>query len=171
MTHLSLFSGGGGADLTALLLGWRTIGYVEYDKRACDILEDRITDGCIPQAPIWQMDIRKWNREIASEYAGRVDVLSAGFPCQPFSTAGKQLGEADERNMWPATRDAIRIVRPRFAFLENVPALISCGYLGVVLGDLAALGYDAQWGVLSASAAGAHHRRDRLWIVGNSTGK
>jgi DNA (cytosine-5)-methyltransferase 1 len=96
------------------------------------------------------------------------DVITAGFPCQPFSCAGKRQGEDDDRNMWPETLRCIRTVRPRFCFLENVPGLISCGYLATVLGDLAESGYDSRWRVLSAAEVGAPHKRDRLWIVADA---
>lgn len=84
--------------------------------------------------------------------------------CQPFSVAGKQLGSADERNMWPATAAVLRDVRPSFAFLENVPGLLSNPYWKTIRGNLAALGYDATWGVLGAADVGAPHRRKRLWV-------
>ena len=93
--------------------------------------------------------------------------------CQPFSVAGKRAAHGDERNMWPATRDVLREVRPGLAFLENVPGLLSVGdgsadaprYFGTVLADLAELGFNAQWGVLGAHEVGAPHQRDRLWIL------
>jgi len=103
-----------------------------------------------------------------------VDVVSAGFPCQPFSVAGKQKGEGDERNMWPATIEIIKRVRPRYCLLENVPGLLSIQvddgtddarrYYGDILRDLAEAGYDAEWQVLSAADVGARHKRARLWI-------
>lgn len=94
-------------------------------------------------------------------------MVCAGFPCQPFSVAGKQRAGFDPKNQWPATIDIIRVVRPRYVFLENVTGLLagSHGYFGHILGELAASGYDAQWEVLSAADCGAPHRRDRLWIV------
>ena len=90
--------------------------------------------------------------------------------CQPFSEAGKRKGGTDARNMWPATINAIRLVRPKYVFLENVPGLLSSGYFRRILGDLAASGYDAQWRVLSAAEVGAPHKRNRLWIVANAQG-
>lgn len=105
----------------------------------------------------------------AREYRGFADVVSAGFPCQPFSVAGAGAGEDDERNMWPATLAVIRDVRPRFALLENVPGLLAhTRYFGQILGELAESGYDARWRCLSAAELGAPHRRDRLWIVAHS---
>src|SRR6185312_9461301 len=125
----------------------------------------RIADGYLPAAPIFT-DVREFIQSgAARQYRGFADVVTAGFPCQPFSVAGKQAGADDERNMWPATRDCIRDVRPQSVLLENVPGLVSCGYLGTVVTDLAALGYVGKWGVLSACAEGAPHTRERLFIV------
>ena len=166
MRELSLFTGGGGGVLaTHHLLGWRTVGYVEWEEYAQRIIAARIKDGLLDAAPIYG-DIRAFNRcGYAAAYTGMVDVITAGFPCQPFSVAGKQHGADDERNMWPATIATIRLVRPRYCLLENVPGLISNGYFATVLGDLAACGFDARWRVLSAAELGAPHKRDRLWIV------
>ena len=172
MRELSLFTGAGGGILGTHLLGWRPVGYVEFNDYCQRVLAARIQDGFIPNAPIFG-DIRAFLSEgYAEAYQGMVDVVTAGFPCQPFSVAGKQRGEDDPRNMWPATRDTIGIVRPRYALLENVPGLLaqSHGYFGTVLGDLAALGYDARWGVLGADDAGAPHRRKRLWVVASDAG-
>lgn len=168
MRELSLFTGAGGGILGSKLLGWTTIGYVEWNDYCQRVLRQRIEDGLIDNAPIFG-DIRVFNSEgYAERYRGMVDVISAGFPCQPFSVAGKQLGGADERNMWPETRECIRIVRPRFALLENVPGLLFSGYFGTILGELSEIGYDARWRVLSAAEMGAPHKRDRLWIVAHS---
>lgn len=168
MRELSLFSGAGGGLLGTLLLGWRPVGYVEWDEYCQRVLRARIDDGYLPVAPIFT-DVREFIQSgAAAEYRGFADVVTGGSPCQPFSTAGKRAGADDPRNMWPATIDVIRVVRPRFAFLENVPGLLSSGYFGTILGDLAASGYDAQWRILSAAELGAPHKRDRLWIVANA---
>lgn len=165
MRELSLFSGAGGGLLGTHLLGWEPVGYVEFDDYCQRVIAARIRDGILPGAPIYG-DIRAFIGEgYAASYTGLVDVITAGFPCQPFSTAGKRAGEDDERNMWPATIECIRVVRPRWCLLENVPGLLSSGYFGTVLGDLAQSGYDARWRVLSAAEVGAPHRRNRLWIV------
>lgn len=99
-----------------------------------------------------------------------VDVVTAGFPCPPFSIAGKHLGERDNRNMWPETKETIRQVRPKHVLLENVPGLLAFAYFGTILRDLAEMGYMSKWGVLSACAFGAPHTRERLFIVSNSQG-
>lgn len=165
MNELSLFTGAGGGVLGSLLLGWRAIGYVEWDNYCQQVIRRRIEDGILHNAPIFG-DIRAFIGDgYAERYRGMVDVITAGFPCQPFSTAGKRAGEDDPRNMWPATIECIRVVRPRFALLENVPGLLSSGYFGTILGDLAESGYDARWRILSAAELGAPHKRDRLWIA------
>lgn len=170
MRELSLFSGAGGSLLGSLLLGWKTIGAVEIDEYCCKVLEQRQKDGWLDDFPIWQMDIRKFNGRVAEQYAGMVDVVTAGFPCQPFSLAGKQLAADDPRNGWPATIDTIRRVKPRFCFLENVPGLLSQrhGYFQVILKDLAESGYHGRWKVISAAEVGAPHKRDRLWILADA---
>jgi DNA (cytosine-5)-methyltransferase 1 len=165
MNELSLFTGAGGGLLGTHLLGWKAIGYVEWNEYCQRVIRARIDDGILPVAPIFT-DVREFVQSgAAAEYRGFADVVSGGFPCQPFSVAGKQLGAADPRNMWPATIAVIRAVRPRFAFLENVPAILSSGYFGTILGDLAESGYDCRWRILSAGEMGAPHLRNRLWIV------
>jgi DNA (cytosine-5)-methyltransferase 1 len=97
-----------------------------------------------------------------------VDVICGGFPCQPHSLAGKRAGASDERDLWPHFARLIRACQPRWIVAENVPGLLSSDagrFFGTVLGDLAACGYDAEWDCLPASAFGAPHRRDRVWIV------
>ena len=168
MRELSLFSGAGGGLLGTKLLGWTTIGYVEYDKYCQKILKQRATDGILDTAPIFG-DIKRFISEGYAEcYKGMVDVISAGFPCQPFSVAGKGKAEADERNMWPSTRDCIGIIRPRYCLLENVPGLLTHKYIQRIFGDLAEMGYNCKWGIIGADDIGAPHRRKRLWIVAHS---
>lgn len=171
MRELSLFSGAGGGLLGTKLLGWTHVGYVEWNEYCQRVIAQRIADGYLDEAPIFT-DVREFAQSgAADQYRGIADVVSAGFPCQPFSVAGKQLADADERNMWPATVEVIRRVQPRSVLLENVPGLVSCGYLGTVLADLAALGYVGRWGVLGASDVGAPHQRKRLWIVAHAEGE
>ena len=169
MNELSLFTGAGGGVLGSLLLGHRMKGYVEIDEYCQRIIAQRITDGILPEAPIFG-DIRAFISEgYARAYQGMVDVVSGGFPCQPHSLAGKKLGAADDRNLWPETIEVIRQVRPRYAFLENVAALVRSPYFDQIQGDLAESGYDCRWRLLSAAEVGAPHRRDRLWIVAAHT--
>ena len=94
-----------------------------------------------------------------------VDLLCAGFPCPPWSTAGKRRGEDDERNLWPEVYRSICYLRPRYVFLENVRGLLTFDYFGTILGQLAEAGYDAEWGVFSAAEVGATHKRERLFIL------
>jgi len=167
MRELSLFSGAGGGLLGAKLLGWTHVGYVEFNDYCQRVLAQRIKDGFINDAPIFG-DIRAFIREgFARSYQGMADIVTAGFPCQPFSQAGKQQGSADPRNMWPATLRVLSIVRPRFALLENVPRLLSIHrgwYFGRILRGLAKLGFTVKWGVFSAEGSGAPHIRKRLWL-------
>ena len=170
MNELSLFSGSGGGVLaTSHLLNWRTVGYVEFNPYCQQVLAQRIKDELLDQAPIFG-DVRAFIAEgYADAYKGMVTVISAGFPCQPFSVAGRQKAEDDPRNMWPATLDVIRRVEPRYCLLENVPGLLSRKhrYFETILKDLAESGYDAKWKVISAAEVGAPHKRDRLFIVAN----
>lgn len=98
------------------------------------------------------------------EHVEPVDIITAGYPCQPFSVAGHRKGTNDERHLWPHVLNAIRILRPQFAVFENVPGHITCG-LDTVLADLAGIGWDAQWQTIRASDIGAPHHRERLFIL------
>jgi DNA (cytosine-5)-methyltransferase 1 len=162
MNELALFAGAGGGILGGHLLGWRTVCAVEWEPYPASVLMQRQNEGVFAPFPIWD-DVRTFD---GRPWRGRVDVVSGGFPCQDISAAGKGAGINGERSgMWGHMARIIREVGPRFAFVENSPMLTSRG-LGRVLGDLAAMGYDAEWGVLGAVHAGAPHKRDRIWIVG-----
>lgn len=119
--ELSLFSGAGGGLLGTKLLGWRPVCYVEKDPYCQRVLQARIRDGYLDDAPIWDdintFDGRRWR--------GCVDIVTAGFPCQPFSMAGRRKGDSDERNLWPDTVRVIREVGPRVVLLENVAGLLT----------------------------------------------
>lgn len=170
LSVLSLFSGGGGLDLGARLVrGFRTIAYVENDPYAQGVLMSNMRKGILDPAPIWD-DVRTFDGRYL---CGRIDVVAGGFPCQDLSVAGKKAGiEAGARSgLWKEFARIIREARPRFVLVENVPGLLLYGQLGIVLGDLADLGFDAQWQVLSAAAVGAPHLRERVWIVGNAFGR
>jgi len=164
LNELALFAGAGGGILGGKLLGWRTVCAVEWDAYARDVLVARQNDGCLEAFPIWD-DVQTFD---GKPWRGIVDVVSGGFPCQDISAAGKGAGIEGERSgMWAHMARIIREVGPRYCFVENSPMLTSRG-LGRVLGDLAAMGYDAEWGVLGAVDAGAPHKRDRIWIVAHS---
>ena len=156
----SLCSGFGGLDLGVQeVFPSELVWVADVDKAACAVLESRF-----PGVPNLG-DIR----EVDWSTVPDVDILSAGFPCQPFSEAGKREGEADDRNVWPHVAAAVRVLRPRIVVLENDSGLPSPG-LGTVLGDLAALGFDAEWGSFRASEAGAPHQRERLFVLAYAAG-
>jgi DNA (cytosine-5)-methyltransferase 1 len=162
MNELALFAGAGGGILGGHLLGWRTICAVEWDAYAASVLVARQNDGCLPPFPIWD-DVQTFD---GRPWRGRVDVVSGGFPCQDISAAGKGEGiEGERSSMWKHMARIVGEVLPRFVFVENSPMLVGRG-LGTVLADLAAMGYDARWGIVGAHHAGAPHKRDRIWIVG-----
>lgn len=161
LRELALFAGAGGGILGGKLLGWRTVCAVEYEPHAAAILVKRQNDGILQPFPIWD-DVRTFD---GKPWGGRVDVVSGGFPCQDISCAGSGKGLAGERSgLWSEMARIIGEIRPRYAFVENSPMLTSRG-LGVVLGDLAELGYDARWGVLGASHIGGNIQRERMWIL------
>lgn len=162
LRELALFAGAGGGILGGKLLGWRTVCAVEIEPYPTSVLCARQNDGILSPFPIWD-DVSTFD---GKPWRGRVDVVSGGFPCQDISAAGKGAGiENGERSgLWREFARIIREVRPRYVFVENSPMLVSRG-LGIVLGDLAALGYAAEWGVLGACDVGAPHKRKRIWIV------
>jgi len=154
LTVGSLFSGIGGLDLGLERAGMQVIWQSEIDPYACRVLSKHW-----PEVPN-HGDIKaiNWGNVV------RPDVICGGYPCQPFSTAGKRRGEDDPRHLWPWVRNAISELRPRYAILENVRGHLSMGGL-TVIGELANIGYDAEWRVVSAASVGANHRRDRVIIV------
>jgi len=164
VNELSLFTGAGGGLLGTHLLGWRPVCAVEIEPYCREVLLRRQRDGVLPLFPIWD-DVRTFD---GRPWRGLVDVVTGGFPCQPFSVAGKGLGIDDPRNMWPDTIRVIREVEPRYCLLENVPGLLTHEYFGTILGDLVASGFRVRWDCFSAASVGAPHRRDRLWIVAES---
>jgi len=162
LNELALFAGAGGGILGGKLLGWRTVCAVEWEPYPASVLCARQNDGFLEAFPIWD-DVQTFD---GKPWRGIVDVVSGGFPCQDISAAGKGAGIDGERSgMWGEMARIICEVQPRFVFVENSPMLTSRG-LGRVLGDLAAMGFDARWGVLGAADVGAKHQRDRIWIVG-----
>jgi len=161
MHELALFAGAGGGILGGLLLGWRTVCAVELDAYCRSVLLARQRDGILPAFPIWD-DVRTFD---GRPWRGRIDVISGGFPCQDISAAGKGAGiDGAKSGLWSEYARIIGEVGPRYVFVENSPMLTSRG-IGRVLGDLASLGYDAQWGVLGANDVGSCHKRDRLWLI------
>jgi DNA (cytosine-5)-methyltransferase 1 len=154
LTVGSLFSGIGGFDLGLERAGMKVIWHSEIDQFACKVLKKHWPD--VPNlGDITKVD---WTN------IERPDVICGGYPCQPFSTAGKRGGTTDPRHLWPAMFNAICNLRPKYALMENVRGHLSMGF-DQVLGDLASIGFNAEWQVIPAAAVGAPHKRDRVFIV------
>lgn len=190
MRHASLFSGIGGFDLAAEKLGWTNLFNCEINEFCRQVLDYHFPTS-VGYEDIMKVDFTRWK--------GMVDVLSGGFPCQPFSVAGLQKGESDERYLWPEMLRAISECQPKWVVGENVLGLLSItesatvvstnieqdlfggGYettterseyvLHKIVGDLKKLGYDPIVFVIPACAVGAPHRRDRVWIVASREGE
>ncbi len=163
-----LFAGAGGGILADRLLGHNPIGACEIEEYPRNVLLARQRDGILPEFPLWDdvctLDGKPWR--------GTVDVLCGGFPCQDISAAGKGAGISGERSgLWKEYARLIGEMQPKFVFAENSPLLRTRG-LGVVLQDLASLGYNARWGIIGAGSVGAPHKRDRMWVLAyaNSAG-
>ena len=174
MYELALFAGAGGGILGGKLCGFDCIGAVEIEKYPREILLQRQRDGILPEFPIWDdvTTFRIDNPE-CNEYIKRLAelenlIITGGFPCQDISTAGKGAGiaEGTRSGLWGEMARIIGEIRPASVLVENSPALTIRG-IDRVLGDLAQMGYDAQWGVLGANDVGAPHKRARIWIVSN----
>ena len=163
MTHLSLFSGIGGLDLAAEWAGIRTVGQCEWAEYPTKVLEKHW-----PDVPRWK-DIRALTGESFYERTGRrtVDIISGGFPCQPFSVAGKRRGKEDDRYLWPEMVRVIKELRPTWIVGENVAGIVRMA-LPDILSELEACGYRTRTFLVPACAIGARHRRYRVAIVGYS---
>lgn len=162
MTHGSLFSGIGGFDLAAQWMGWQNIFHCEWNPFGQRVLQHHF-----PESDS-HADITKFD---ASTYAGRIDIISGGFPCQPYSSAGKRLGKEDERHLWPEMLRVIRECAPRYIVGENVRGLVNWNgglVFEEVCTDLETAGYDVQPFILPAAGVGAPHRRDRVWFVAHT---
>lgn len=159
MRHGSLFSGIGGFDLAAEWMGWTNVFHCEIEP-----FPQKLLKHYWPEAELFT-DIKTAD---FSAYANRIDVLSGGFPCQPYSTAGKRLGKEDDRHLWPFMLTAIRTIKPRWVVGENVRGLVSWNgglVFDEVQVDLEAEGYEVIPFILPACAVNAPHRRDRVWFV------
>jgi DNA (cytosine-5)-methyltransferase 1 len=165
MNELALFAGAGGGILGGLLHGWRTVAAVEIEDYPRRVLLQRQADGILPRFPIWD-DVRTFD---GRPWRGLVDVITAGFPCQPFSHEGKRKQASDSRNMWPETARIISEVCPKHILLENVRGIRK--YLPVVIRDLRRIGYTVERpAIISAGSAGALHIRERVWIYSHANG-
>jgi len=162
MNHASLFSGIGGFDLAAEWMGWTNVFNCEWEEFPRQVLKHHFPNA-IQHGDIKELD--------ATAYAGRIDILTGGFPCQPYSLAEKRKGKEDERHLWPEMLRVIRECSPRYVVGENVRGLV--GWNGglvfeEVCSDLEACGYSVQPFILPAAGVNAPHRRDRIWFVAYS---
>ena len=187
MTHASLFSGIGGAEIAASWLGWKNLFHCEIQEFQRKVLAYWFPES-ISYEDITKTDFRQWR--------GKVDILTGGFPCQPFSMAGKRLGAKDDRYLWPHMLRAIREIQPAWIVGENVAGILSMVQPGkdikmerspyifeesyiyrkeqqftieAICEDLESAGYSVQPFVIPACAVGAPHRRDRVWIIAHRT--
>ena len=162
MRHGSLFSGIGGFDLAARWMGWDNVFHVEWNPWCRKVLEYHF-----PESQSFT-DVKQFD---GTAWRGRVDIISGGFPCQPYSSAGKRLGKDDERHLWPEMLRIIREAAPAYVVGENVRGLTNWNG-GVVFeevcADLEVAGYEVWTGILPAAGVGAPHRRDRVWFVAHA---
>ena len=169
-TYISLCSGydGIGIGLKRAIPGLRTIAHVEIEAYAIANLISKMEAGLLDACPVFT-DLKQFPYR---ELRDKVTILSAGFPCQPFSSAGKRQATEDPRHLWPWIADGVTAMRPRYVWFENVEGIISAktadgeSVLKYVLGDLEERGYSCTWGVFSASEVGAPHQRKRVFILG-----
>ena len=164
LKHFDLFSGIGGFALAAKWSGFQTIGFCETNKFCRQILAKRW-----PEVPIYG-DIRKLTGEQIKKTSGIPDIITGGFPCQPYSIAGKRRGKKDDRSLWPEMLRIIREMEPAWVIAENVRGIVSME-LDQVLADMEDSNYHTESFIIPACAVNAPHRRDRVWIVANSIGK
>lgn len=196
MRHGSLFSGIGGFDLAAEWMGWENVFHCEIDIKARKVLNKRFPDSRTIKDV---RDIYRFTNEYEDLYddmevmwcerhdkdfgdcecigcsewddeIGEINILTAGFPCQPFSNNGKLKGKNDERNMWPETIRIIQCLKPKWFVGENVPGIVSWDngkYFSEIQNDLKKEGYEVWSIIIPASAVGAEHQRERIWIIAN----
>lgn len=165
MNHLSLFSGIGGIDLAAEWAGFHSVAMVEKDNYCQQVLRKNF-----PEAELYG-DILEFD---GTKYENRIDLISAGFPCQPFSLCGSRRGAADERALWPEVVRVLRNVKPTWFLGENVPGLLTSGtqykgeYFNYICHSLSEMGYRVGWCLYGAKDVGAVHRRNRVFIACHS---
>ena len=166
ITHVGLCAGYGGIELgiSRAIPNLRSVALCEIEAFPIANLVAKMEAGLMDAVPIWT-DLKTFPWE---EFRGRVDILTGGYPCQPFSAAGKRLGKEDPRHLWPFIADGIAAMRPSICFFENVEGHISMG-LSDVIEDLAGMGYRTTWGIFSAREVGAPHQRKRVFILAYDT--
>lgn len=166
-TVISFCSGYAGIERGLDLAGirHRVIAYVEIEAFAIANLVSKMESGQLDPAPIYT-DLKTFPSEL---FRDAVDIITGGYPCQPFSAAGKRLGEKDPRHLWPYIREHIHTIQPARVFLENVEGHISMGLFSVI-SDLEEDGYGATWGIFSAREVGAPHQRKRVYIMADCNG-
>ncbi|PCH69841.1 MAG: DNA methyltransferase [Rhodobacteraceae bacterium] len=162
---ISLCAGVGGLDIGLHLAEsrYRTVCYVERNSFAAATLVARMADASLGAAPVWD-DLRSFD---GRPWRGRVHLVSAGYPCQPFTLSGLRKGEDDPRHLWPDVARIVGEIQPEWCFFENVPGHLTLGLYDVV-GDLQHLGYRVAARIQSAAEVGASHRRDRLFILAHT---
>lgn len=164
MKELSLFTGMGGGIYGSMILGWKTVAYVEKNEYCQAVIAQRIKDGWFDNGEIYG-DIAEFNREHAHKYRGFIDIITGGFPCQPHSLAGKRQGANDERYLWDEIEKTIEIVRPKWLFFENVRGVLSDPAVIAICKIIEGLGYELKPPLIIGSAdCGNLHRRERVWI-------
>lgn len=162
---LAICAGIGGIDLglKRTYPGYRTVCHIEREAYAAAVLVKRMEEGRLDQAAVWDdlttFDGRRWR--------GQVDIITAGLPCQPYSVAGQQKGDQDERYIWPEFFRIVSEVQPSLVFLENVPGLLA--WFRPIGEELSGMGYEFEAGLFSAAEVGASHKRQRLFILAHST--
>ena len=162
---LDICTGAGGGIIPGAHLlrpRWRTVCAIEWEDYPASVLIQRQRDGALEPFPIFR-DAREFD---GRPWAGVVDLVAGGIPCQPFSCAGKGEAEDDARNLWPVFLRLLEQTDAGACWMENVRNLVSHDYYGQMLGELGELGFNAEWATLSASAIGANHKRERLWMYG-----
>lgn len=167
MNGLAFCAGIGGLELgiKQCVSTYRTACYVERETHVTAVLAARMQEGSLCKAPIWSdlcaFDPKPWR--------GKVDIISAGYPCQPFSSAGKRKGAEDPRHLWPFIAKHINVIRPTIVFCENVSNHLTLGF-EQVCEDLSRMGYSIEAGIFSAAEVGAQHLRKRLFFIAHASG-
>lgn len=168
MRELALFAGKGGGIYGSIILDWETIAYVEKDEYCQKVLKQRIQDGWFDNGEIYG-DIAEFNRNHAHKYRGIVDVLTGGFPCQPFSVGGKREGTSDSRWLFDEIIKTIEIVRPESLLFENVAGILTDPAIILIYEALESIGYETSAPLLLGSHhCGNIHKRERVWIFAKS---